>query len=409
METRRGDGAGGRFVLVVALLSLPSVSCPRNQQPHDLDRIPQVASSMSQSHLPSLRLRHVHVPWGGPVPLDVAIVGPEPGDGAFEVPGPRRVPARPRLDPSDGPEGLPARVLGPDGISRSLAIRSFAPLAFVALPAPPLSLGARSNGGIWSLDRDALRHISSSGDLVASVKVSGVRLAGATADATWVVGLDEATLVGGDGHVERVVPWKDPLGTIGSKGGLCRLQGGEPAEIRCVDAGGATTARPLPTAGYFERLLAVEQDATWTVTVTTLRRHGSGGIVTELPVLGAGIATAGEPFVAGMDGDATVLWVGRAASRRLALEPSSHAVLAVDGERALVWAGSRAAWYRGQELERAIEVDEALFRDEVFPMAWIMESVFPFVAGRDGTILIPTSGPSGMAIVELTFAAFPKP
>jgi hypothetical protein len=356
---------------------------------------------------PTVALRPVaHLPWDQSLPLEVSVTGPEPGAGAFEVPGPTRIPVRPLAELTAGAGGIVARILGPDGLPRPYAVRVEGPGTTVSLPAPPLSLAPRADGGLWSLQRDGLHHVSSEGAVVSSVAVFGVRLLPLGGDGVWVLGLDQAWPVQGGGTAAGPHDWRDPLGSSVWNDSLCRPVPGGSAGIYCLDEAGRLTFSEMPTApGPFERLVAMGSEFVLTSTADTLRRYGRDGPVAALTVRGAGRTAKGEPFLAAADGDATLLWFANAPPRRLSPSKAglsaAASVVAVQGERVLLWEGSRAAWFAGGDVERSFPVDDAGYATELFPHAWRADRPYPFVAGRNGSVLIAASGPSGIAVLEI--------
>lgn len=347
-----------------------------------------------------------HLRWDPSLPPEAAVPDPGPDAGAFGVPGPTRIPARPRAELSAGAAGTVARILDPDGLPRPRAVWMDGPGTRLDLPGPPLSLAPRADGGVWSLQRDGLHHVSAAGAVVSSVPMAGVRLLAAPGDGVWVLGLDAAWRVEDGGVVAGPDDWRDPFGSCAWEGRLCRLERGGPPGVRCLDATGGSTVRAMAgEPGPFERLVSVDGEAVLTATASRLRRYGADGAMTELAMAGAGLTAAGDPFLATRDGEATLLYAGGAPQRRLSPSaaglPADASVLAVDGERVLLWAGDRAAWMAGETVERAFEATDASYAAEIFPHAWRADEPYPFVAGGDGAILVAATGPSGMAVLEI--------
>ncbi len=356
---------------------------------------------------PRIELRAAaHLRWDQAVPPEVAVVGPQPGAGAFGVPGPTRIPTRSRAEVSAGEAGTVARILGPDGLPRPRALWVDGPGTRVELPGAPLSLAPHADGGVWSLQRDGLHHVAADGAVVSSVPASGVRLLGASGGGVWVLGLDGAWRVEAGGDVAGPYDWRDPFGSCAWDGRLCRLERGSPPGVRCLDAAGRSTLREMAAeADPFERLVSVDGEVVLTSLAHTLRRRGAGGAVAELAMAGAGLTAAGEPFLATRDGETLLLHAGGALPRRLSPSRAGLAadsyVLAVDGERVLLWAGDRAAWMAGETVERALEATDASYAAEIFPHAWRADEPYPFAGGRDGAVLLAATGPSGIAILEI--------
>lgn len=348
------------------------------------------------------------VPWGPQFPEEVSVVGPGTGDAAFVVPGPLRIPTRPRLELATGYGGVAARILGPDGLPRPWAIRVVGEeTQLVELPSGPLSVAPSVDGGLWFLEPAGLGHVASDGEVARVVDLTGVRVVSAAKDAVWILDLTRCWLVRANGEILGPHAWRDPLAAVVSSDRLCRLDLSEPLRLRCMDAGGNETSTPVSTLeGAFERLVHVDGHLV-TSTVNTLIRYEHDGLVSSLTLTGAGLTSSGEPFLSSTEGDHVALWTSGASGRRLPLSPAgltTGTVVAVDGQRALVWAGSRAAWYDGPQLERSFEVIEQSYADEVFPHAWRADNPFPFVAEADEQFLIASSGPSGAAILSFRWS-----
>ncbi|GIG22109.1 hypothetical protein Cch01nite_28330 [Cellulomonas chitinilytica] len=347
-----------------------------------------------------------HVPWGDDLPDGTMTVGAEPGWGAFEVPGPRQVPVRAALALAAGPGGVVARVLDPDAHPRPVAVRvGPAGSTFVPLPGPPLALAPRADGGLWMLGADGLRAVGGDGVAGPALPVPGVAAVAADGDAVWVVGLDEAVLVGADGSVVVRAPWADPLGSVGLGGGLGRLDAGEPARVLRLAPDGTLGTTPLPgVLSPFERLVRASAGTFLTSTVGELVRYDDEDVAAHLTWAGAGLSTDGDAFAATVAGGRASVSRGDGGVAVLDLAGAGvpqGRVVAVRDDDVLVWDGSAAAWFRDGEVHRTIDVDDAVFADQVFPHAWRADAPYPFVAGPDGTVLVASSGPTGAAVLAV--------
>jgi hypothetical protein len=157
-----------------------------------------------------------------------------------------------------------------------------------------------------------------------------------------------------------------------------------------------------PTGGQF-RLRAGEAEAVVTAVGGGLRRRA--GELEEVPLQAAGLTADGRPWISGRAGPSAVALRVQDAARRvdIADAPPQGAlrVVAVRGE-ALTVIGPADAW----ELEdggvpRHRALDEAAYRDAVFPVAWELTST---TGTPSGGVLLAASGPSGAAVLELTWA-----
>ncbi|NJL67510.1 MAG: hypothetical protein HC894_13420 [Microcoleus sp. SM1_3_4] len=82
--------------------------------------------------------------------------------------------------------------------------------------------------------------------------------------------------------------------------------------------------------------------------------------------------------------------------------PRRLSVVAVDGERTLVYGFDRAVWYKGEQIEKKLAVNNNHdYRNDIFPHSWITSTNFVTANSSDGTIIISTSGPTGMAIIGM--------
>lgn len=349
----------------------------------------------------------VHVPWGERIPEDIVDVTPAPGDGQFQVAEPTRELGRSTLEPTASPAGIVARVLRGDGEPLPLALHVEIPYRITTLPAPPLALSAREDGGLWSLERDGLRLLPAAGGASEPLPLSGVRLAGAPAGAVWVVGLDEAWFVDAEAEIAGPFTWRSPLESIAVDGRLCRLGKDRPTTVLRLDSTGARDATAVSGAPEpMERLLWLDEDAVWTSTVDTLCRYGSDGVSCRMPIRGAGLTERGGPFLSGLEDRHLLLWREGPEPVHLPLSPAGleapdAAVVAVERERALVWDGRRGAWYRGDTLEGASDLDERSERDQLREIRWQEIAPYAFVGAPGGRVLVPVTGPSGVAVLEV--------
>ena len=76
-------------------------------------------------------------------------------------------------------------------------------------------------------------------------------------------------------------------------------------------------------------------------------------------------------------------------------------VVAVEADRTLVYGFDRAVWYKGDKIEKSFTVDDNVYRNNIFPHHWRTSTKFVTANSSDGTIIISTSGPTGIAIIGM--------
>lgn len=345
--------------------------------------------------------------WDDRLKLEVVEVGPPPGGSFIVLPGPRRRPVRPYLDPFAGPGGVAARVVRGDGqVTRTVVLLGDA-VQFIEAAAPPLALSA-ARGGVWVLTRGELQFLDNSGARVHALHLDAVTLVGADDGAVWAVGIDTAWSVDAGGRVLARHAWGGGLGSVGSGGALCVLEKGEPRRLRYLYPGGEEKLVPLPfSPGTFTELLAVTGDSVITKSGAAIYFHNlSTGAGVEVPALAAGLTNEGEAFVSGRSGPSVRLLVAPGRERRLTLpagapDPGAFRAVAVAGSRTLVYGRDFAAWYAGGDVEKSFAVDEKSYREEVFPFLWDFGAPRFAAAAPDGLVVISAAGPTGVVLVGL--------
>ncbi|HEV2782702.1 MAG TPA: hypothetical protein VGX25_25200 [Actinophytocola sp.] len=345
-----------------------------------------------------IRLRQVtFLSWDDPLPVTVGPSGPAPGSGAIEIPGSRQTPTRTWLEPTAGPAGVAGRIVDPDGTARPVALGPDGGL--VALPAPPSAVAPRA-GGVWALTEESLTGVDADGSVAVRTGFGGVRLIPAAGDAVWLLGSDTCRHIAGDGTVTAQAPWSDPFNAAVAGADLCGWEPGNPTGMVCVAPDGTRGHRdPGRTREAFERLLAFGETGIVTALLRTLV-YRDPSRSTALALTGAGLTSAGQPFLAGEHDGRPWLWRAGAPPLPLPAEGRGQ-VLQVAGDRVLVRAGEVATWWEGDVPVRKFPADELTFRDEIFPAAWLVSPPFPFSAGPDGSIVVAASGPTGIAVLTL--------
>jgi hypothetical protein len=338
--------------------------------------------------------------WGEDLADAVAEIGPPEGGSFLVTPGPRRRPVHASLAPSAAPGGrIVARVLAGGGAPQPVAVSDGAPRV-VTLASAPLALAARDDGGFWALHPGQVVQHDAAGGAVRSVAVPAVALVPAAEDGVWAVTLDEARRLDADGRELGRFPWRGGPGSAPAAGG--ELAAAVDGVVHVLTADGATTTGPA--IAPHERLLAAGPDATLTAVGGGLRRHA--GTLEEIPLQAAGLTSDGRPWTSGRAGPSAVALRVQDAAREVDVGAGAPAqgalrVVSVAGD-ALTVLGPADAW----ELEdggppRHRALDEAAYRDAVFPVAWELTAT----AGTpSGSVLLAASGPPGAAVLELAWA-----
>lgn len=316
------------------------------------------------------------VPWGAGIDPVVADTGPLPDAAALDIGGPRRLPARTWMEPCAGPAGVAGCLLDPDGGRRMVAVAPGPSL--VTLPSPALAVAPRT-GGLWSLTEEGLDAIRADGTVVTSTDQAGVRVLPAPDDAVWVLGTDRARRLTADGVVTADVAWPDPFNACVAGDRLRGWDPERPGGLVTVDPGGVVSREDAAGAEreLFERPLALAPGRVAGAVLNKLVVRDSAGRASSLTVRGAGLDSAGRPFLATDD----VLLHG--GSTPIVL-PEGGSVLAVDGD---------------QVLTRTRSLDEDWYRTEAFPVAWTVQGAFPLIAAPDGEFMVAASGPTGLAVL----------
>ncbi|MBE9093537.1 hypothetical protein [Tychonema sp. LEGE 07203] len=283
----------------------------------------------------------------------------------------------------------------------------------IKLLKPPGNLSARSDGGVWT--NYPLSHYDSTGALKRVVEeVSGVELVGAQQDAVWVIDLDRAWFVNAEGDVRGPYPWGGFYASVGSKKALCHLNRDATRRVECLEPDGKKRypALSLPrelTGG----LLSFSKDRLLTGDITGgyLNYYNTGGLAAKLTIENAGITPTGDAFISIIVDDKWVdVCVSNGTSRRLSIKyddplrfpfPLKLSVAAVDGDRTLVYGFDRAVWYKNERIEKSFAVDDRVYRKDIFPHHWRTSTNFVTADSSDGTIILSTSGPTGMALIGM--------
>jgi hypothetical protein len=329
--------------------------------------------------------------WQQPVPEELAEIGPLEGS-FLELPGPRRRPARPKLEPVTSYGGaLAARVLGGDGSPRPAVLLGG---EVVTLTSAPLALSARDDGGCWALHDGQLVHHDTDGSALRALALDAIALVPAPGDGVWAVGTRDARRIDGGGAVADPLEWHGGLGSAPADGGLAAVTRDGLATLETA----ASDAQLDP----HEQLLASAGGALVTRGGGGVRRR-AGGQVEHVPLQAAGVADDGTPWVSGRAGPQTVeLRLGTRVQRFDVPDhsPGVLRVVAVDGDVIIVAALDQAWRLRGGSVEEAFALDDDSYREQLFPHLWELTAVGATPAGD---LLVGASGPAGLAVLSLAW------
>lgn len=392
-----------KFFLVFCLCFILALGC---------SALSKQKETMSVNKCPMQLEPIVKLEWNKPIKPEIVEVEPPQGGSMLELPGPKRHPARPYLEPFSSPAGITARLLRGDGVVYPVAVIVSQSPRVLELTEAPLALSQRQDGGVWVLNRESLAHYSDQGTLAQSLKLSGMTLAGVEDNAVWVVGLDQAWFVSKTGKIQGPYPWQGGFGSVGFGKELCSLDRGNPRGVQCLNPEGKKRQISLsPSPEPFERLLVLGSDRAVTLMGSQLRHYdlqkGKQGM-TELVVQAAGLTDKGEAFISGLTEGNIRLCIQ--ALKEEILTPPPHEsllgslpVVAVQGSRLLVYGGASAAWYEQSKLLNTVVVNEEIYRRDIFPQQWSLGFPNFATAKKDGTVVISATGPTGLVLISLNW------
>jgi hypothetical protein len=349
------------------------------------------------------------LPWSESLPLGVYDVGPRPGRSARESPGPRRKPTRPRLHLAHNAQRLAGFVALGNGESLPTAVLVDSPPRMLPLQQPPFAVCPSRDGGVWALSEDRVSRYAADGTCLATLELSGQALA-ATSDGVWIidVGRETVTFVSSEGHRAGPFGWPHGVHAVaGADGALYGFSRGLTPRLQCVSVSGEQAeVTPAVSGEPFERLLAYSAETRVTVAGTLLSWYQADGDIKRVSISNAGLNAEDEPFVAGRDASGLVVSVGHTPPRQLPVpdrfaERDAATVVAVAGERALVYGLDYASWYANGRPGEPIEIDDGRYRADIFPRAWSLDPLSAFAALADGTLYLTASGPVGIAVLKL--------
>ncbi|MCC3436448.1 MAG: hypothetical protein EAZ39_10735 [Oscillatoriales cyanobacterium] len=362
--------------------------------------------------------------WNNPIKLEAVEMQPPPPEAAQVrgIPGPKYYPVRPYIETSVSPGGLASTVVKGNEQTMPTAIFVSKTAKVIPLLESPGSLGARSDG-VWSIRNQIISHYDTTGVLKQSVKIPGTEIVGVEKDAVWVMSLDEAWFVSASGKVRGPYPWKGFNSSVGSGIALCTLDGNSVRRIQCLEPDGKKYAVPIalhqPIKGT---LLSFSKERVLTVGIAgALGYYSTRNVNADLTIENAGLTSTGDAFVSlNVDNKWADICISNGRYRRLSIKykkpdlpfsipfihnsfpfPLRLNVVAVEGDRTLVYGFDRAVWYKGSRVEKTFVVDDNVYRKDIFPYHWRTATNFVTANSSDGTIIISTSGPTGMAIIGM--------
>ena len=119
-----------------------------------------------------------------------------------------------------------------------------------------------------------------------------------------------------------------------------------------------------------------------------------------------GADAPGDAFISGRSDGVVDMWLDDGTHRQYRLpsdapEQGALRAVALDGARTLIYGLDFGAWYQGDHIDRRFVVDEPVYRTEIFPHLWGLASSAHTTSGPDGTVVLSTTGPGGLALIGL--------
>ncbi|UBF30107.1 hypothetical protein K9N68_38675 (plasmid) [Kovacikia minuta CCNUW1] len=359
--------------------------------------------------------------WNRPLKLNLSEINllPSTGFNAVDyskIPGPKTYSARPGLSLSASPGGLAGTLEDGAGRTQPTAVLLNETPRAIPLPVEPYSLAARSDGGAWVLFGEKLVRYDAEGNLKQSIRnPGGTRLVGVSGDAVWILSLDYAWFINAEGVIKGSWRWKGFLDSAGVGTSLCKLEGSIRQRIKCLESSGKEN---IVTLKWLQNkpsgsLLALTSDMLFTGDSYSLNRYRKNGESDRIVLQNVGLTTQEDAFVSIL---ANEDWADVcSANRRFYSVPTKYTnpsfefppipqltVVAVEGERTLTYGYDRAIWYKNGHAEKSFVVDERRYRNDVFPHIWMINGSDSIsVKSSDGTMVLASSGPSGIALIGL--------
>lgn len=353
--------------------------------------------------------------WDQPIKLELVEIKPPPPNAAQVngLPGPKYYPVRPFLETFTSPSGLASIVDRGNGKTMPIVILVGKTTRVIPLLQSPLNASARSDGGVWAVtDQSSLSHYDSTGSWKQTVKLPDRMIVGVEEDAVWVLSLDQAWFVSVNGNVRGPYPWRGFLDSAGSKQALCQLEGDAIRRVQCLEPDGRKHYVPLSLPQKLTgKLLSFtdNQILTGNLVGDELGYDNTEGVSANMTIDNAGLTPSGDVFVSVRTDDNNRVEVctnnGLAQGFSIKYEhsplpfPLKLSVVAVEGERTLVYGFDRAVWYNRSRVESRFTVNDRRYRNDIFPHLWHISSVT--AKSNDRTVIISTTGPTGMALIGL--------
>ncbi len=364
--------------------------------------------------------------WNNPIKLEVVEMQPPPPEAAQVrgIPGPKYYPVRPYIETSVSPGGLASTVVkgNEQTMPTAIFVRKTAKVIVIPLLESPGSLSARSDG-VWSISNQIISHYDTTGVLKQSVKIPGTDIVGVEKDAVWVMSLDEAWFVSASGKVRGPYPWRGFNSSVGSGIALCTLHGDSVRRVQCLEPDGKKYVVPIALSQPIKgTLLSFSKARLLTVGIAgALGYYSTRNVNADLTIENAGLTSTGDAFVSiNVDNKWADVCITNGTFRRISIKyekpdspfflpfirnsfpfPLRLNVVAVEGEKTLVYGFDRAVWYKGDRVEKSFAVDDRVYRKDIFPHHWRTSTNFVAANSSDGTIILSTSGPTGMALIGM--------
>ena len=353
------------------------------------------------------------IKWNNPIKEDLVELKPLNAARIIPGPGPKSFPARPYIITNASPGGLASAVYKGDDENIQIALWVGNTVRAIPLAEKPLRLIARSDGEVWMSTHQAIFHYDSKGALKHKLNLPGTDIIGIDGDAIWVMTDEKAWFVNANGDVRGSYPWKGFNSSVGSKQAVCQVVGEEIGRLQCMEPDGKKHFIHLSSQipGGAQVLFFSDDHIITGNGMGYFHYYSTGGIVAELSIENAGLTPSGDAFVSmRTPNEWAEVCLNKGMGRRVSLKyntqsshiPRSLSVVAVDGERTLVYGFDRAVWYKGEQIEKKLAVNyNHDYRNDIFPHSWGTSTNFVTANSSDGTIIISTSGPTGMAIIGM--------
>ncbi|HLP87610.1 MAG TPA: hypothetical protein VK184_03255 [Nostocaceae cyanobacterium] len=303
----------------------------------------------------------------------------------------------------------------------------------IKLPEDPISLSARSDGGVWVLHQLELAHYDATGKKVKAIDTNiGSRLVGVEGDGVWLTPWgyypESVLYVNANGEVKGPYPWqlKDPFRGIGKS--LCGWTYKQNLEILCLDPDGNQEIINFPHIKFtdelvdnnierFRNVIYFNNQEVIIRNMLYLHHFNASGKSDKIFMAGTGLTASGEAFVSTYgDDNWTDVYISDGTKRRVPVTennstkspyiPKIARVFAIDSNHIFVSENNYVLRYQGEELESSYIIDnEEKFEREIYARNWqrtdLMFQNLPIAPEitPDGTIILSVSGPSGFAII----------